>query len=488
MSLLSLEFAAFFAAVALLRAAAPRRLRPALLLAAGLAFYGSFGLGFLGLLILQIGLVYGAALAFDGAGTRRKKALWAACLVLALAPLVIFKYLPFLVQSASSVAQALGAGRPLPVPRLVLPLGISFYTLRSLSYLIDVYRGRLKAVRRPVPLALALSFFPQILAGPIDRPAAFLSRLAADLPLTPSGVLDGGRRIVWGLFQKLVVADQLARFVGPVFARPQDQAGLGVLLGVFLYSIQIYSDFAGYSDIAIGLSAWLGLPAPENFRTPYFSRSLAEFWTRWHITLSAWLRDYLFMPVSSALSRRIRGERWGLWRADYVIYAGGTLAAMLICGLWHGAGWTFVLWGAAHAAVLILSRLTRKARIRILRKLGVGKANRAADALRRLTTFALVSLAWVLFRSPSLGGAGEVLGRISLRLPERGRGPMSFYFGLAVLFILLELLMKPRGSADAPPPVARIPAPAQIAVYALVLCLTILLGAAGSAEFLYFRF
>lgn len=488
MSLLSLEFAVFFAAVALLRAAAPRRLRPALLLAASLAFYGSFGLGFLGLLVLQIGLVYGAALAFDGAVARRKKALWAASVTLALAPLVIFKYLPFLAESASSVLQALGSGRPLPIPRLVLPLGISFYTLRSLSYLIDVYRGRLRALRQPIPLALAISFFPQILAGPIDRPAAFLARLAATPPLAPAAVLDGGRRIVWGLFQKLVVADQLARFVGPVFARPQDHAGLGVLLGVFLYSIQIYSDFAGYSDIAIGLTGWLGLSAPENFRTPYFSRSLSEFWTRWHITLSAWLRDYLFMPASSALSRRIRSERWCLWRADYVIYAGGTAAAMLVCGLWHGAGWTFVLWGAAHAAVLILSRLTRKARTRVLRKLGIGKANRAADVLRRLTTFGLVSLAWVLFRSPSLGGAGEVLGRISLRLPTRALGPMGFYLGLAVLFILLELLMKPRGAGEAAAPVTKIPAPAQIAVYALVLCLTILLGAAGSAEFLYFRF
>jgi D-alanyl-lipoteichoic acid acyltransferase DltB (MBOAT superfamily) len=486
-SFLSPAFAVFFAVVVLLRAAAPRKLRPPLLLAASLFFYGSFGLPFLGLLAVQIAVVYGAAVMFDRAGRERKR-LWAAAAALVLGPLIVIKYLPFLAQSATSILQALGAGKPLPIPRLVLPLGISFYTLKSLSYLIDVYRGKMKAVRNPIPLGLAVSFFPQILAGPIDRPFDFLVRLRTAAPVTPADALDGSRRIVWGLFQKIVIADQLARYVAPVFDRPQDQAGLGIILGIFFYSFQIYCDFSGYSDMAIGMSGLLGFRAPENFRTPYFSRSLSEFWTRWHITLSAWLRDYLFMPVSSALSRRIRNDRFGLWRSDYVIYAGGAAAAMLICGLWHGAGWTFVLWGGLHAAVLIVSRITRKGRMRLLRRIGLGKNNVVVDVGRRLMTFILVSLAWVPFRSPSLGRAGEILGRISFNRPTHGIGQIRFYLFLTALFIVLEILMKQGKATGGFAPIQRIPAVFQLAFCALLLCLTIILGAAGSAEFLYFKF
>lgn len=487
MSFLSLGFVLFFTVIVLLRAAAPRRLRPALLLAASLAFYGSFGLPFLGLLVVQIAVVYGAAVLLDRADAGRKR-LWFAALALVLGPLIVFKYLPFLAESASSLLQALGAGKPLPIPRLVLPLGISFTTLKSLSYLIDVYRGKMKAVRNPIPLGLAISFFPQILAGPIDRPVDFLARLRTAIPVTPADVLEGVRRIVWGLFQKIVIADQLARYVGPIFDRPQDQAGLGIILGIFFYSFQIYCDFSGYSDMAIGMSLLLGFRAPENFRTPYFSRSLSEFWTRWHITLSAWLRDYLFMPVSSALSRRIRSDRFGLWKSDYVIYAGGAATAMLICGLWHGAGWTFVLWGGLHATVLIVSRITRHGRIRLLRRIGLGKNNRVVDVGRRLTTFILVGLAWVPFRSPSLSRAGEILGRISFRPPTHGIGQIRFYLFLVALFLVLEIIMKPRQGTVMSAPIQRIPAVFQLAFCALLLCLTIILGAAGSAEFLYFKF
>lgn len=485
MNLISLDFAAFFLAVAALYIAAPRKLKPGLLLAASLIFYGSLRLSFLGLLAAEALIAYGGGLWLaDPARPRRRLAL-GLTVTAALAPLLVFKYLDFFIQTVSSAARALTHGRPLALIGLALPAGISFYTFKSLSYLIDVYRGKVAARKNPIPVALYISFFPQILAGPIERAGSFLAELEKDYVFDLGRAAEGARRVVWGLFKKIVVADRLALYVNVVFDRPRDFGDLSLVFGLVFYAFQIYCDFSGYSDMAIGLAQMLGLETMENFRFPYFSRSIVEFWSRWHISLSTWLRDYLFLPISFALSRRIKAARVLLIKTDFVLYFCAMGATMLLCGLWHGASWTFIVWGAVHGFYLITSRATKKIRVRTLRRLGLKPGYPLVAAVRTLFTFGLTTLAWVFFRAPTLAAAGAYLGSISLRLPKRGLGPLLFMSGLVVVFVAIEIVLKNKERIMGE---RRVPAPVQVVAMAFFLCLIILLAVDTSNEFLYFQF
>lgn len=485
MSFLSLRFAAFFAVLLVLHALAPRKFKPGVLLAGSLVFYGGFGPRFLALLIIQILAAFGFGLAIDGAAARPRKRLFLAGVVAVSAPLFVFKGLPFVLQSVAELLRTTADGRPVSLVRLALPVGISFYTFKSLSYLIDVFRRSIPATRDPVRLGAAIAFFPQILAGPIERPARFLPQLEAPGAFDAAGLAAGAKLVAWGVFKKAVIADQLARYVGPVFFRPSDYAGLGLVFGLVFFAFQIYCDFSGYSDIASGLARALGFRSPDNFRYPYFSRSIAEFWTRWHITLSFWLRDYLFLPISSAVSRKLRAERILGIRTDYIVYGVGMGTTMLLCGLWHGPQAPFVLWGAIHGAYLILSRATKKARARALRRLGIPKDARFLEAGRLVFTFSLVAFAWVFFRSPTLAKAWEFLGHISLRLPRAGFGQLRFCAALLLVFLIVEGLGRRNEERGA---FRRVPPVLQLALYGLFLALMIVFAADAGNEFLYLKF
>jgi D-alanyl-lipoteichoic acid acyltransferase DltB (MBOAT superfamily) len=483
--LISVPFALSFAIFAGLHVLLPRRFRTAFLLAGSLVFYGLLSPRFLLLLIVQISVAYAFARGMSGAAGPQRKRLFLLSSALVLAPLVVFKVLPFLIRAVGLAGLALGAGRRFSIASLLLPVGISFYTLKSLSYLIDVYRGRLEAEKDPVSLGLAVAFFPQILAGPIERPADFLPQAKASRPGDIEGLAAGLKLIVLGIFKKAVIADQLARYTTPLFARPGDFADLGLVFGLVGYSFQIYADFSGYSDLVIGLARILGFRSPVNFRFPYFSRNLSEFWSRWHITLSTWLRDYLFLPISYAVSRRIKTERILGLKSDLFIYACGIGATMLLCGLWHGAGWTFLLWGGLHGAFMIVSRLTQKARARALRRARISRSSPLVHAARRLFTFGLVSLAWLPFNSPSIGRAWEYLRSISWRWPARGIGQLRLCAVLLACFLLIEAVSFRREGRVSR---RRIPWLLELAGYALALALIIILAADTGNEFLYLRF
>ena len=485
MTFLSSNFVLFFLVTAVLCVALPRKLKPGLLLGASLVFYGSLRLSFLALLAVEILFTYGCALWLDRRQRPARKRIFILALAGVLVPLLVFKYLDFFIQSASSLVQALAHGKSLSLIGLALPAGISFYTFKSLSYVIDVYRAKIPAEKNPILVGLYVSFFPQILAGPIERAGHFMDQLKKDSPWDIAQAAQGLKLIVWGLFKKVVMADRLAQFVNVVFDQPQEYSGLSLVFGLVFYSFQIYCDFSGYSDMAIGLAKVLGLETMENFNFPYFSRSIAEFWSRWHISLSSWLRDYLFLPISYGLSRRIKPERILFMKTDFFLYFWGMGLTMLLCGLWHGANWTFMVWGGIHGLYLIFSRATKKARSAALRFMHIRRTGLIWSGLRILLSFSLVSLAWVFFRASSLGKAWAYLGQISLKLPQRGIGQLLFLGALLIVFILMEILLK---NKDKMPFWKKVPGPVQAAALALFLCLIIILAADTGNEFLYFQF
>jgi alginate O-acetyltransferase complex protein AlgI len=485
MTFLSYRFILFFLAAAAVYFAAPRKLKPGVLLAASLIFYGSLQLGFLALLAAEALAAYGFGLWLEKRERRGRRAAFIVSLAVLLGPLLVFKYSDFFIQAVASAVRGLTHGRPWEALGLALPAGISFYTFKSLSYVIDVYRGRTAAEKNPVLVGLYISFFPQIFAGPIERAGNFFAPFRGDYHFDLGRAAGGVRLVLWGLFKKIVVADRLAQYVNIVFDKPQDYAGLSLLIGLVFYSFQIYCDFSGYSDMAIGLARMLGLETMDNFNFPYFSRSITEFWSRWHISLSSWLRDYLFLPISYRLSRKIKAERFLLMKTDFFLYLGGMSVTMLLCGLWHGANWTFIVWGAVHGVYLVSSRATHTLRMRFARRFRLRRSGGVWNLFRTVFVFCLVSLAWVFFRSPSLASAWNYLGSVSFKLPRRGVGVLLFLASLLVVFILSEWLIKNRKALWGE---RRIPAPVQAVAYALFLCLIIILAADTSNEFLYFQF
>ncbi|NMD09934.1 MAG: MBOAT family protein, partial [Acidobacteria bacterium] len=362
MTFLSYSFGLFFLASAAVYHAAPRKIKPGILLAASLVFYGWARPVFLILLAGEALAAFGFALWLEKKDRPGRRIVFVTALAALLAPLLVFKYSDFLLR-------AFRPGEAGALLGLILPAGISFYTFKALSYVIDVGRGRISAERNPVLVGAYITFFPQILAGPIERAAPLLAQLRGDYRFDLGRAAGGFRLLLWGLFKKIVVADRMAQYVNIVFETPADYAGLGLVIGLVFYSYQIYCDFSGYSDMAVGLGRMLGFETMDNFRFPYFSRSIAEFWSRWHISLSSWLRDYLFLPVSYALSRKIKAGRVLFLKTEFVLYLAAMSVTMLLCGLWHGANWTFIVWGAVHALYLVASRATQGVRKRTARRL-----------------------------------------------------------------------------------------------------------------------
>ncbi len=382
---------AFFALWPMARGRAS--MRHLFLIAASAVFYGWWDWRYLGLIALSGAIDYGVALGMH-ARPEHKRRFLAASLLGNLGLLAAFKYASFLASSLDSFVGSVGFWSnfegSVPPFMDVLPVGISFYTFQSMSYTIDVYRGRLEPTRNPLHFFAYLSLFPQLVAGPIVRASELLPQLVAPKAPTEKQLWDGAARIARGFFKKTVIADNLAPFVDAAFgaADPAVSAPFWWLTSA-CFALQIYGDFSGYSDIAIGLGKWMGLDFPENFRRPYVAASMKEFWARWHISLSTWFRDYVYLPLggSRGSAGRVQGNLW---------------ATFVLSGLWHGAAWTFVAWGAAHAALLSLERLSRWPER--LAQLPGGRV------LARAAIFAAVLFTWVLFRAEDLGQARQILG------------------------------------------------------------------------------
>jgi len=483
----SLPFLFFFIIVMAIYFAIPYRLRWVLLLAASYYFYMATKPGFVIFILLSTFVTYYAGIQMGKAESKSKrKKFLLLSLLFNLGLLFLLKYYHFLNDSFEVLFAHFHFVYKFPAIHVLLPVGISFYTFKSLSYAIDVYRGAKRPERHLGFFALYVAFFPQLLAGPIERATRFLPQLYERFDFDYQGVTKGLRLMLWGFFQKMVIADNLAALVDSIYKHPADYQGLPLLLATFFFAFQIYCDFSGYSDIAIGAAQVMGFRTMENFSRPYFSKSIAEFWRKWHISLSSWFRDYLYIPMG--------GNRVSVPRGYLNLFV-----VMLICGFWHGANWTFLVWGGLHGFYLIFSILTRSVRDRLVRMIGLDRAPKLHSYLKILITFSLVCFAWIFFRADTISGAFNIIfhlfagwGRIfTVETLKKIQiwGPLKFELVVSLISIGILLsvqLLEERGNIidrfSEKPVWVRWP------VYYFLLLAILLFGNFGAKQFIYFQF
>lgn len=412
---------------------APLRFQNLFIIMASYFFYGWWDWRFLSLIIVSSATDYFAGLLIHSSRTDgRRKGILLASLAVNLGILAFFKYFNFFAASFADLLGNLGIPSDIHTLRIVLPIGISFYTFQTMSYTIDVYRRRMKPTRDAVSFFAFVSFFPQLVAGPIERAAnllpQFLKRRSFDYGLA----VEGARQILWGLFKKIAVADAVASSVGYVYRNFDSMGGLSLWIGTFLFGIQIYCDFSGYSDIAIGTAKLLGFKLMRNFAMPYFSRDIPEFWSRWHISLSTWFRDYVFIPLCGGSHAKPSNRR----RMAAVI------ATFCLSGLWHGAGWHFILWGLLHGVLYLMGSLARSWRLRR----AMPEKGRMRGMLAVTGTFVLVTFAWVFFRSPDISVALTVAGKMlnPLTFVLTSLGHLHYHYPLGLLPLAAVVLLADR--------------------------------------------
>ncbi len=480
----SFEFAAFFPAVALLHFLLPFRARWVLLLLASLGFYMAWRVEYVLLLLASTLIDYYAGRAMGGCATRRERRKYLFCSLAGnFGILFTFKYAGFFTRSWNG----LGYSAPLPVLDLVLPVGISFYTFQAVSYALDVYRGTLRPETNPARFILFVTYFPQLVAGPIERAGRLIPQLREPTTAEGARIADGLRRVAFGLFKKVVIADRLSRAVDGAYSDPTLQGGPALALATVFFAFQIYCDFSGYSDMAVGASRVLGIELMENFRSPYLARSIREFWQRWHISLSTWFRDYVYQPLG--------GSRQGEARTVLNL-----AAVFLLSGLWHGANWTFVLWGTFHGGCLIASRLTAALRGRALARTRAERFPGLLAAGRTLCTFVLVNVGWVLFRADSLSSAfavyrglfrgwGSLFGAGGPAMLAASLAITGPELALSALFVLLLILVE-RGSGELHPMslLARQSWAVRWPCYYVLLVAILVFGIFDDSPFIYFQF
>lgn len=469
----SLAYLVFFPAVVSLFFLLPHRFRWIMLLGASYYFYLSWKAEYLVLILFSTLLSYYCALQIEQKPNARKVWLWLSILG-NLSVLFFFKYFNFLGEAAQSLLSIIQLDIVPPYLDFLLPVGISFYTFQTLSYTIDIYRGQQKAERHLGLYALYVSFFPQLVAGPIERSGNLLPQFKTRQVLRYESIASGVQQMLWGFFKKLVVADRLALYVNEIYADPQQFSGLTLLLATVLFSFQIYCDFSAYSDIAIGTARCMGYDLMENFRRPYFARSVAEFWRRWHISLSTWFRDYLYIPLGG---NRVSVPRWYL----------NLLIVFLVSGLWHGANWTFVVWGGLHALYLIGSLFLGSFGERFFQSANAIHRY-GARAFSILITYSLVLFAWIFFRAETLEDAFYVVGKIlDFSGPIYYQG--FFLIHLAYSFLAIAILMSVElfqeyGKNFSFPTFAT----RNHLQYAMLIVAILLLGVFDGGQFIYFQF
>jgi D-alanyl-lipoteichoic acid acyltransferase DltB (MBOAT superfamily) len=397
----SIEFLIFFPIVVGLYFACPFRYRWALLLAASYYFYAAWKLEYIFLLMAATLISYITAISiFKSERQAQRTTLLVIGLCANLGILFAFKYFNFVNDSLRTAFNQFNLVYNVPMFQVLLPIGISFYTFQTIGYLIDVYRGKLEPERHLGRYALFVAFFPQLVAGPINRAPQLLPQFYEKFQFDEARVSSGLRLMLWGMFQKVVIADRLGLYVNTVYNNPSEWTGWPVLLATYFFAFQIYCDFAGYSSIAIGAARVLGFDLMENFRRPYFARLPSEFWRRWHISLSSWFRDYLYIPLGGS---RVSVPRWYL----------NLLIVFLVSGLWHGAAWTFVMWGGLHGLYMIGEAATRGTRSKLAYRLGLGQQPITQAVLGGFITFNLVCLAWIFFRANSISDAFLLLQNLA---------------------------------------------------------------------------
>ena len=434
----SIDFAIFLPIVFILYwfvANKKLKLQNLLIVASSYLFYGWWDWRFLSLILFSTLIDYsvGVRLQKEERPSKRKLLLWISIFI-NLGFLGFFKYYNFFLDNFVSAFSFVGRDINSNSLNIILPVGISFYTFQTLSYTIDVYRKKLKPTKDVIAFTAFVSFFPQLVAGPIERATNLLPQFYKKRDFDYTKTVDGMRQILWGLFKKIVIADNCALFANRIFNNSGDYPGSILVLGVVFFSFQIYGDFSGYSDIAIGTSRLFGFNLKQNFSFPYFSRSIAEFWRRWHISLSTWFRDYLYIPLG--------GSRGGVW-----VKVRNTFIIFVASGFWHGANWTFIIWGALNAIYFLPSLLLQKNRTNIDIVARGKKTPNLKELFHIIITFWLTMLSWIFFRAENVTHAlsyiSAIFSKSILTLPKgsdfTGTAIHPFtMFGLLGCFILIE--------------------------------------------------
>jgi alginate O-acetyltransferase complex protein AlgI len=468
------KFLFFFAAVFVVYWALPwRRLRVYLLLASSIYFYATWNQWLAGLIVATTTMDYGIARLIEATQKPRwRGACLFASVVINLSVLAYFKYANFFLQSLERALHAAGLSASMPALSVILPIGISFYTFEAINYTVDVYRGRTKAERNLANLMVFILFFPHLVAGPIVRARDFLPQVGRPKHWDWPRLLLGCQFFLVGLFKKMAIADRLAMAVDPVFAEPRAFSTGAVWLATLAYAVQIYCDFSGYSDMAIGCAHMLGYKLAQNFNMPYVSLNVSEFWKRWHMSLSSWLRDYLYIPLG--------GSRCSSRRTNFNL-----MATMALGGLWHGANWTFIAWGVLHGLFLVIQRTFAAfagKRPRLVSSLETS----AGKFLRGSITFLCVSAGWILFRAPSLRAAASTFYR--LVVPCSGFRTVVPTYTIWTLFAIVALAHVLGMPGRARRLGARLPVPIIGLSYATILIFALLLAPMSNKAFIYFQF
>lgn len=466
----SLDFAVFFAVVYALYLVLPHRGQNLLLLAASYFFYGCWDYRFLSLIALSTTVDYMVGLGiYRTENQSQRKRLLAVSMAVNLGILGFFKYFNFFVGSAENLIASLGFNPSGLHLNIVLPVGISFYTFQSMSYTIDVYRRELVPAKRFTDYALFVSLFTQLVAGPIERATQLLPQVLNKRVVTWRNIQIGSWLFLWGLFKKLVIGDNVAVIADQVFAGQVEWTSGSVLLGVYAFALQIYCDFSAYSDMARGIGLFLGFDIMINFRNPYFAINPSDFWRRWHISLSTWLRDYLYIPLG--------GNRKGP-RRTYI----NLILTMLLGGLWHGAAWTFILWGAFHGGLLAAHRWLKEKRPGSDEPLSL-----LSRMWRIVVMFHAICFGWLLFRAANMQ---DVVGMLTALFSDlRFSGEYGVWMlQMAILgfpLFIVQLLQERFGDQLAPMKLSLFP---RVALYATVSIMLIALANTGSRAFIYFQF
>ncbi len=490
MILSSFQFVGFLAIVLGTFFLVPHKVRWAFLLLASAYFYAQGAAS--PLLLFHLGATVVAAywlgLRIEATSEAKRKRRWLEIAVVLLGcNLLGFKYTVFANESLRSMAGFLELGYPVPVVHVVLPLGISFYTFQLISYVVDVYKGVIKAERHLGVFAVYVSFFPKLLAGPIERGKSLLPQLHAETRFDYDRVTSGLQLMIWGAFQKVVVADTLAPFVTDAYADPRAHAGPAMVFATWLFAFQVYCDFAGYTNMAIGAARTLGYELSPNFNRPYLATSVQDFWKRWHISLTSWLTDYIYTPLTRTKKIKIK------W---YYLMLLSLLVTFVFSGLWHGANWTFVLWGTLHGVYLVFAVMTQKWRTSVHKKTGLLKRKRLHRMVKIATTFTLVCFAYILFEARSVGDAAYIIGHLHtgwaapidgiVHLIARRWAPLVFgLLGVAIVLFVDQKSEEQRKQftlADRPRWVR------WTANYVGAVAVVVLGAGAGDANFIYVQF
>lgn len=488
----SLHFIIFFPIIVAAYFLIPHKYRWILLLLASYYFYMSWKQEYVLLIIFSTLVNYYAAIKMDATNEKKRKRKYLfLSLASSLGLLFIFKYFNFFNDSVRILLNNFNIFYGSPVFKLLLPIGISFYTFQTLSYTIDIYRGKIKPERHLGIFALYVSFFPQLVAGPIERATNLLPQFFEKHKFDYNRVAEGLAIMLWGFFKKIVIADNVAGLVNIVYNNPENFTGVHFILATILFAFQIYCDFSGYSDIAIGTAKIMGFDLMKNFDRPYFAKSIADFWRRWHISLSSWFKDYLYIPLG--------GNRAGKLRIFQNL-----MITFIISGLWHGANWTFIIWGGIHGLYIVIGEITKKIRRTIINYSKINNLPRVYGLLQTSVIFLLVCFAWIFFRANTLHDAWHIIANLFT-------GIYSFIFNLTdinatknvlgkfaisplefiriwIFIFFLTIIYLYKGSKSVRQALTNKPTFVRWGFYYLLILAIMFFGNLGEQPFIYFQF